>query len=57
VNESIIGTVFKGRVLSDTKVGDFDAVIPEVSGRAYICGFANWTIDEEDPLTFGFLVQ
>ena len=57
VNESIIGTVFKGRVLSETKVGDFDAVIPEVSGKAYICGFANWTIDEEDPLTFGFLVQ
>jgi trans-L-3-hydroxyproline dehydratase len=57
VNESIIGTVFKGRVLSETKVGDFDAVIPEVSGKAYICGFANWTIDEEDPLTYGFLVQ
>lgn len=57
VNESIIGTVFNGRVLSETKVGDFDAVIPEVSGKAYICGFANWTIDEEDPLTYGFLVQ
>ncbi|BCH67966.1 MULTISPECIES: trans-3-hydroxy-L-proline dehydratase [Rhizobium/Agrobacterium group] len=57
VNESIIGTVFKGRVLSETKVGDFDAVIPEVSGKAYICGFANWVIDEQDPLTYGFLVQ
>jgi trans-L-3-hydroxyproline dehydratase len=57
VNESIIGTVFKGRVLSETKVGDYDAVIPEVSGKAYICGFANWIIDEEDPLAFGFLVQ
>ncbi|MUZ65427.1 trans-3-hydroxy-L-proline dehydratase [Agrobacterium vitis] len=57
VNESIIGTVFKGRVLSETKVGDYGAVIPEVSGKAYICGFANWTIDDEDPLTFGFLVR
>lgn len=57
VNESIIGTVFKGRVLSETKVGDYDAIIPEVSGKAYICGFANWVIDEEDPLTYGFLVQ
>jgi trans-L-3-hydroxyproline dehydratase len=57
VNESIIGTVFKGRVLSETKVGDYDAVIPEVSGKAYICGFANWIIDEQDPLAFGFLVQ
>jgi proline racemase len=57
VNESIIGTIFKGRVLSETKVGDFDAIIPEVSGRASICGFANWVIDEADPLTYGFLVQ
>jgi trans-L-3-hydroxyproline dehydratase len=57
VNESIIGTVFKGRVLSETKVGPLDAVIPEVSGKAHICGFASWIIDETDPLTYGFLVQ
>ncbi|EJM35088.1 proline racemase [Pseudomonas sp. GM33] len=57
VNESIIGTAFKGRVLSETKVGPYDAVIPEVSGKAHICGFANWIIDETDPLAYGFLVQ
>ena len=57
VNESIIGTIFKGRVLSETKVGEFKAVIPEVEGSAYICGFANWAIDEADPLKFGFLVN
>lgn len=57
INESIIGTVFKGHVLSETKVGEFDAVIPEISGNAYISGFANWIIDEEDPLAYGFLVQ
>jgi trans-L-3-hydroxyproline dehydratase len=32
-------------------------VIPEVEGNAYICGFANWIIDERDPLTYGFLVR
>lgn len=57
VNESIIGTVFKGRVLSETTVGDFKAVIPEVVGNAFVCGFANWIIDERDPLTYGFLVR
>jgi trans-L-3-hydroxyproline dehydratase len=57
VNESVIGTVFKGRVLRETKLGEFDAVIPEVEGNAYICGFANWIIDERDPLTYGFLVR
>jgi trans-L-3-hydroxyproline dehydratase len=57
VNESIIGTVFKGRVLSETTVGDFKAVIPEVEGNAFVCGFANWIVDERDPLTYGFLVR
>ncbi len=57
VNESIIGTIFKGRVLSEAKVGEFDAIIPEVEGSAHICGFANWVIDEADPLRFGFLVR
>lgn len=57
VNESVIGTVFKGRVLSETRLGDFDAIIPEVEGNAYICGFANWIIDDRDPLTYGFLVR
>ena len=57
VNESIVGTIFKGRVLRETKVGDIEAVIPEVEGSAYICGFANWIIDERDPLTYGFLVR
>ena len=57
VNESIVGTVFKGRVLSETTVGDFNAVVPEVEGKAYICGFANWIVDERDPLAYGFLVR
>ncbi len=57
VNESVIGTIFKGRVLQEVKLGEFDAVIPEVEGNAYICGFGNWIIDERDPLTYGFLVR
>lgn len=57
VNESVIGTIFKGRVLSETRLGSFDAVIPEIEGNAYICGFANWIIDDRDPLTYGFLVR
>ncbi|RDU96812.1 trans-3-hydroxy-L-proline dehydratase [Trinickia dinghuensis] len=57
VNESIVGTVFKGRVLKETSVQGIPAVIPEVEGEAYICGFAQWIIDERDPLTYGFLVR
>lgn len=57
INESIVGSVFKGRVLSRTRLGDFEAVIPEVSGNAFICGFGNWILDARDPQTYGFLVR
>ena len=57
VNESIVGTVFKGRVLRETTVAGIPAVVPEIEGSAYVCGFATWIIDERDPLTYGFLVR
>ena len=57
VNESVIGTAFEARVLEETRVGAFQAVIPEVSGNAHVCGFANWVLDARDPLRNGFLVR
>lgn len=56
-NESIIGSIFRGRVIKDTAVGDFPAVIPEVSGDAYIYGFCKWIIDPRDPFKHGFLIK
>jgi len=57
VNESIIGSRMRGKVLAQTRVGDLDAVIPEISGDAHLCGFASWLIDPTDPLSTGFLVR
>jgi trans-L-3-hydroxyproline dehydratase len=57
VNESIIGSVFSGRAIGTTRVGDLDAVIPEIRGQAYLCGLATWVIDPRDPLAHGFLVR
>ena len=57
VYESIIGTMFKGRVVGTTKVGDFDAVIPEITGSAYITGFNTFVIDDDDPMKFGFTLK
>ncbi len=57
VNESIIGTMFNGRVVGHTKVGEFDAVIPEVSGQAAIIGFNQWVIDPDDPVGAGFFLR
>ncbi|RJS45253.1 trans-3-hydroxy-L-proline dehydratase [Nocardioides cavernaquae] len=56
VNESIIGSVFEGRVLSEARVGEFEAVVPEIRGNAFIIGFANWIVDDRDPLTRGFSI-
>jgi proline racemase len=57
VNESVIGSVFRARVLEEVQLGMYPAVIPEIEGSASICGFANWVIDERDPLKYGFLVR
>ena len=55
-HESILGTLFTGRLLRETKVGDYDAVVPTLSGRAWITGFADYVIDAEDPFPEGFTV-
>ena len=54
VHESIIGTIFKGKLIGTTNVGDYQAVVPEITGSAYITGISNFTIDPNDPLKYGF---
>ncbi|MFO7815858.1 MAG: proline racemase family protein [Halanaerobiales bacterium] len=54
--ESIINTFFKGKIKETTKVGEFDAVIPEITGRAYVMGINQWVIDPDDPIQEGFLL-
>ena len=51
-----LGTRFVGRVADTAKVGDFDAVIPQVTGAAYLCGQATWFMDEDDKMTRGFSI-
>ncbi|MTK12638.1 MAG: proline racemase [Clostridiaceae bacterium] len=57
IYESIIQTKFKGRVLEETKVGDYDAIIPEITGSAYITGHNQFFIDPEDPVKHGFILK
>ncbi len=55
-NESFLGTVFKGKIKEITKVGEYTAVIPEITGSAYITGVGTYIIDRDDPLKYGFTV-
>ena len=57
VYESILGTTFKGKIVSETKVGNFRAVVPEITGSAYITGMHQFIIDEGDPLKYGFSLK
>lgn len=57
VNESVVGSVMRGRALQRTQVGPFDAIIPEVAGRAHMVGQASWMMDPADTLGKGFLVR
>ncbi|SFL19381.1 proline racemase [Halanaerobium salsuginis] len=54
VYESITGTMFKGKIIALAKVGNFEAVVPEITANAYITGFNQFVIDPEDPLQYGF---
>jgi proline racemase len=59
VVESILGanSFFGGRVSEITQVGDFGAVVPEVSGTAFITGRHSFSLDPRDKLGQGFLVN
>lgn len=57
VIESIIGSEFIGRVVSTTKFGDLNAVIPEVEGNAFITGKHEFLIDPQDPIKNGFILR
>lgn len=55
--ESILGTCFTGEVVAITQFAHFGAVVPSVSGTAYISGLNDWIVDPADPLDDGFLLR
>ncbi|WP_077368525.1 proline racemase [Anaerosalibacter sp. Marseille-P3206] len=56
VYESITGTTFRGRVVKETKIGEYSGIVPEITGRAYITGFNQIVVDPDDPFKDGFLL-
>jgi proline racemase len=55
VNESFIGSRFVGRLIGQTDVGGHPAVIPTVTGRAWVTGTASYLLDPSDPFPEGFV--
>ena len=56
VHESLIGTRFNGRIAGRTVVGEYQAIVPEIEGSAWITGEHIFLIDEDDPLEGGFRI-
>jgi 4-hydroxyproline epimerase len=54
VHESIIGSLFNGRVEAEAKVGNHEGIVPSIEGWARITGFNTIFIDDRDPYRHGF---
>ncbi|NQZ12635.1 MAG: proline racemase family protein, partial [Algicola sp.] len=55
--ESILGSRFTGEVARTQTYGPYEAVIPKVSGDAYVCGVNRFFIQGDDALRHGFLLR
>jgi 4-hydroxyproline epimerase len=56
IHESIIGSLFKGRVEAAATVGNLNAIVPSIGGWARQTGINTITIDTRDPYAHGFVV-
>jgi trans-L-3-hydroxyproline dehydratase len=54
VHESLIGSLFRGRIVRRTQVGEFPAIVPQIEGTAWITAEHTFYVDDNDPLHDGF---
>lgn len=55
-HEGPLGTIFTGKLIRETRVGDYPAVVPTLTGSAWITGFSQYVVDPDDPFPNGFTV-
>jgi proline racemase len=56
VNQSPLGSTFEGRIVEETSVDSFPAIVPEIRGAAHITGLHRFTVTPQDPFPEGFLI-
>jgi proline racemase len=56
VHEGILGTTWTGRLLRETTIGPYPAVVPHLTGSAWITGHSEYRVDADDPFPEGFTV-
>ncbi len=54
---SVLGTTFEGRIVSETSVGDRQAIVPAIRGSAWITAITQVIVDPSDPFPEGYLLS
>jgi proline racemase len=57
LSTSLIGSAFRAKIVETTTVGDRPAIIPSLSGRAWITGFHQYCLDPSDPFPEGYTLS
>jgi proline racemase len=55
-HEGILGTLFTGRLIEETQVGPYQAVVPTIGGTAWITAINQFVVDPSDPYPNGYTV-
>lgn len=57
-SQGLLGSgTFKGKILESVKIGKFEGIIPQVTGKAYVTGHHHFIIDDEDEVGMGFVLE
>jgi proline racemase len=54
---SPLGSIFEGRIVAETRVGDRAAIVPAIRGSAWITGITQVLVDPSDPFPEGYLLS
>jgi proline racemase len=57
VSRGLLGLDFRGRIAGATEVEGRRAILPEITGTAYLTGFSQFHFDPEDPVRAGYLLD
>ncbi|EJZ18932.1 4-hydroxyproline epimerase [Rhizobium sp. Pop5] len=56
-HESLIGTIFEGRVEAEAEIGSYRGILPSIGGWARVIGHNTIFVDDRDPLAHGFQIR
>ncbi|MBB4234507.1 4-hydroxyproline epimerase [Rhizobium esperanzae] len=56
-HESLIGTIFEGRVEAEARIGSYRGILPSIGGWARVIGHNTIFVDDRDPLAHGFQIR